>query len=321
MNKRQRDRLEAFMPAVRLARERCGWAEGVAPVKRSVPGLALRAAAESTPVELLIYGRIGGSGWFDDGITAQDVAALLNEAGRGPINVRINSGGGDVFDGVAIHTLLARHPGTVTVYVDGLAASAASFIMLAATPHVPGTPIGGVRVARNAMVMIHDAMTGTYGNADTHRRSIELLDMVSENIADMYAEKAGEDVAYWRNLMTSKGEDGQWYTGQQSVDVGLADEITQMADDGEEDGIVWDRLAGWVSVLPGEVAEKVKYHEAHKPFGGADAHKQVDPLDYWRTPRAQTPEPELTESTDSVEEKTDADWGLAMAMLAAGLKE
>lgn len=271
--KRYREILNALAPAAKLALER-------AKPRADVPGLALRMNAESA--ELMIYGRIGGGGWFDEGISAADVAAVLREAGGRPLNVRINSGGGDVFDGVAIHSLLARHPGTVTVYVDGLAASAASFIMLA-----------GDRVvaARNSFVMIHDAMTGTYGNGDTHRAAAELLDKVSENIADMYAERAGEDVEHWRNLMTVNGEDGTWYTGQEALDAGLVDEITEAADD--EDVAL--KLSGWDNVLsraPERVRDKV-----------SEMSRDIEP-----EPQDKTPAPEPEADTQGQE--------LAFAMLA-----
>lgn len=247
MNKRRREILSALQPAVKFAMER-SLPGGRDP--HAVPGLALRARASAdadAPAELMIYGRIGGGGWFSEGISAADVAALLREAGPGPINVRINSGGGDVFDGVAIHSLLARHPGTVTAYVDGLAASAASFIMLAGDRIVS---------ARNAFVMIHDAMTFTYGNGDSHRAAGELLDKVSDNIADMYAERAGEDAEHWRGVMTVNGEDGTWYTGQEALDAGLVDELTASTkgeDDDDEDYSA-RLLSGWSAYLPPKIA-------------------------------------------------------------------
>lgn len=242
MNRRRRELLTALDGIVSQATR-----TGQARDPHKVPGLALHPRAEaSAPAELLIYGRIGGGGWFSEGISAADVAALLREAGPGPVNARINSPGGDVFDGVAIHSLLARHPGTVTTYVDGLAASAASFIMLAGDRIVS---------ARNAFVMIHDAMTVTYGNGNTHRSSGELLDKVSDNIADMYAEKAGEDAAYWRDLMTVNGEDGTWYTGQEAMDAGLVDEITAVPEDPED---VAARLSGWSDFLPEGILSALK---------------------------------------------------------------
>lgn len=257
MNKRRREILSKLQPATDHALIQSGYRPDAPPQARDVPGLAMtaRPTAEA-PAEIMIYGRIGGGGWFMDGISASDVAALLREAGPGPIDVRINSGGGDVFDGVAIHSLLARHPGAVTCYVDGLAASAASFIMLA------GDRIVAVR---NSFVMIHDAMTYTYGNGDTHRAAGELLDKVSENIADMYAERAGEDVEYWRNLMTVNGEDGTWYTGLEALDAGLVDEVTGAAEDDDaetEDASVARLLMTWEALLPESARAFLNAHAA-----------------------------------------------------------
>lgn len=238
MNKKRRALLAALQPAVDVALARPA-------SKRDVPGLAVKN--EGTTRELMIYGRIGGGGWFDEGIGASDVAAALRELGAGPIDVRINSGGGDVFDGVAIHSLLARHSGTVTVHIDGLAASAASFIAMAGDRIV---------MARNAFLMIHDGMTFTYGNADTHRSSADLLDKVSGNIADMYAERAGEDVEHWRALMTVNGEDGTWYTGQEALEAGLVDDITG-GEDEKEARRTSALLAGWSKLLPAEVSARL----------------------------------------------------------------
>lgn len=250
MNKRQRELLAALQPAVDVALER-------AKPRGDVPGLAMhkRVSADAA-AELMIYGRIGGGGWFDEGIGASDVAAALRDAGPGPINVRLNSPGGDVFDGVAIHSLLARHPGTVTVHVDGLAASAASFIMLAGDRIVS---------ARNAFVMIHGAMTGTYGNAQTHLDAAALLEKVSDNIADMYAERAGEDPQFWRNLMDANREDGTWYTGQEALEAGLVDELTAVPDDFDEDATVAGRLSTWSAKLPEKVRAFVAEHALDEP--------------------------------------------------------
>lgn len=242
MNKRQREILAALQPAVDVALQR-------AKPRGSVPGLAMhkRVSAEA-PTELTIYGTIGGGGWWSEGVSASDVAEALREAGPGPVNVRLNSGGGDVFDGVAIHSLLARHAGVVTVYVDGLAASAASFIMLAGD-HIVS--------ARNAMIMIHDGMTGTYGGPATHQRSMDLLNKVSDNIADMYAERAGEDAEHWRAVMSVNGEDGTWYTGQEALTAGLVDELTTVPDDEDAQNVAralvgWSEMGGRVSAFLAE---------------------------------------------------------------------
>jgi hypothetical protein len=126
-----------------------------------------------------------------------------------------------------------------------------------------------VKTRRNAMTMMHDAMTGIFGAKARLLRAVDLLDKVSDNIADMYAEKAGEDVAYWRAKMEENGEDGVWYTGQEAYDAGLYDEITG-ADD--EDENVDDYLAGWVNMLPAEVVARI---ENRKPI--VDDDKTPDP--------------------------------------------
>ncbi len=117
--------------------------------------------------------------------------------------------------------------------------------------------LAGDRViaARNSFVMIHDAMTGVFGNRQAFARALELLDKVSDNIADMYAEKAGEDVEFWRGQMLENGEDGVWYTGADALDAGLVDEITGGEDDDED---VDNLLRGWVNLLPREVAARVE---------------------------------------------------------------
>lgn len=250
MNKRQRGFISALAPAVDFAKRACPERDF-----REVTGLALhpRISAQA-PAELLIYGQIGG-GFWSEGITAADVAAALKDAGTGPIHARINSPGGDVFQGTAIYSLLAQHPGLVTVSVDGLAASAASIIMLAGDT---------IQAPKHAFVMIHDAMTFTYGNPGTHRAAADLLDKVSGTLAEMYADRAGEDAEHWRAKMTENAEDGTWYTGTEAHEAGLVDEIitTSKGEDAYDEDYVARRLDGWSNMLP---ASALAFLEQHKP--------------------------------------------------------
>lgn len=243
MNRKRREFLAALAPAVDFAMR------AKPDPAREIPGLALHARTSAEmPAELMIYGPIGMGGFFEEGIMAADVATLLRQAGPGPVNVRINSPGGDVFQGTAIYDLLSRHPGLVTVDVDGLAASAASFIMLAGDL---------IRAPKHAFVMVHDAMTGPYGNEATLRSAADILGKVSATMAEMYADRAGEDAEYWRNVMTANGEDGTWYTGQEALDAGLVDEITTgKGEDDDED--VAARLSGWSAFLPKKIAAAIK---------------------------------------------------------------
>jgi ATP-dependent protease ClpP protease subunit len=181
-----------------------------------VPGLTVRNATGDT-AEMLIYGDIGMGGWFSEGITASDIAAQLAEVTAPRLNVRINSGGGDMFDGTAIYTQLVRHAAQVSTYVDGIAGSAASVIAMA----------GDEIVSSDAgVMMIHDASTMTYGNPADHRETADLLEKLSDVVATVYANRAGEDVEFWRAKMSAPGGNGTWYTGQEMIDAGLADRIS-----------------------------------------------------------------------------------------------
>lgn len=187
------------------------------------PELKVTAQAEGQPAELLIYDEIGF--W---GIWAVDVAAALSTL-SGPLHVRINSPGGDVFDGIAIYNMLADYPDTVTVTVDGLAASAASFIAQSGDHIV---------MNRASQMMIHDAAGGCRGHAADMKAMAALLDMISSTIAGIYASRAGGDANDWREAMLVDGGFGTWYTAEQAVAAGLADELVAAAvpdrDDDEE---------------------------------------------------------------------------------------
>jgi ATP-dependent Clp endopeptidase proteolytic subunit ClpP len=165
-------------------------------------------AEAATPVLVHIYDEIGF--W---GVSAADfIKDLLQN--DGDIELHINSPGGDIFDGVAIYNTLKQRSGLVEVVIDGLAASAASFIAQAATPEM-------LFVAPHAQMMIHDGFAMAIGNAKDLRETAELLDKTSDNIAAIYAERTGRDQSYWRERMRAE----TWYSDQEAVDSGLADGI------------------------------------------------------------------------------------------------
>lgn len=168
------------------------------------------------PAQVHIFDEIG---FF--GVTAQDFVKDL--AGlTGDLDLHMNCPGGDVFEAVAIFNALQQHKGDVSVYVDGLAASAASFIAQAAAP-------GKLTIARNASMMIHDAFGMGIGNSADMRELADLLDRQSDNIASIYAQRSGRPVAEFREAMRAES----WYVGQEAVDAGLADQAhggTQVSD-------------------------------------------------------------------------------------------
>lgn len=148
--------------------------------------------------------------WF--GISSAMVVEALQAAGGRDVLVHVNSPGGMVFEGLAIYSAFKQYEGKVTMRVEGLAASAASFIICAGTE---------VLIEPGAMVMIHDAWDITIGDAAEHRKAADVLDKVSDSIAAMYALKGGGEAATWRAAMVEE----TWYSGQEAVDAGLADSV------------------------------------------------------------------------------------------------
>ena len=146
-------------------------------------------------------------------VSAQDFSRDLSEI-TGDIELHLNSPGGDVFDAIAIFSQLKQRPGNVAVVVDGLAASAASFIAQAASP-------GLLAMAPHSQMMIHDGFGLAIGNAADMRDMADLLDRASDNIAGIYASRSGVPASVWRDAMRTE----TWYSDQEAVDARLADTI------------------------------------------------------------------------------------------------
>lgn len=167
-------------------------------------------AADSDEAEIMLYDEVGG--WF--GATADRFIADLRDVTAPNLRVRINSPGGSVFEGIAIANALRSHSANVTVQVDGIAASIASVIAMAGDR---------VEMAPNTMMMIHDASGLCMGDAADMEEMAELLDLISDNIADAYAARAGGTRDQWRDRMRAE----TWYLPEDAVDAGLADEATK----------------------------------------------------------------------------------------------
>jgi ATP-dependent Clp protease protease subunit len=178
-------------------------------VQPEKPGLHVQAAANGD-VELLIYDAIGDDGW-GGGVSPKAVVAALSEAGAKPVVARINSPGGDVFDGMAIYNALKGHAAGVTVRVDGLAASAASIIAMA----------GESTMAHTSQMMVHNSWALTIGNKADMRKMADVMDKIDGQMAGVYAAKTGKDVADMQALMDAE----TWLTAQEAVEAGLADAV------------------------------------------------------------------------------------------------
>lgn len=177
--------------------------------RRESPRAWYRITNRLDSAQVHIYAEIGA--W---GITADAMCKELTALDAKAIDVRINSPGGDVFDGIAIHNALAAHPATINVHVDGVAASIASVIAMAGDK---------VTMARGSQMMIHEGHTVAVGAAADMRKQADLLDTVSDTIAGFYADRAGGTVPDWRNRMRKE----TWYSAEEAVQAGLADEVAQ----------------------------------------------------------------------------------------------
>lgn len=164
-------------------------------------------AGEPNKVTLRIYDEIS---WW--GTDARTFVEHLDEITADEIDLRLNSPGGNAWDGLAIMNALRAHPAKVTTTVDGMAASAASLIAMAGDR---------IRMNRGSVMMVHDASGLAYGNPKTMEKTKQVLDLLSDSYADVYATRAGGTRAEWREVM---GEE-TWYKAQEAVDAGLADEL------------------------------------------------------------------------------------------------
>ncbi len=165
---------------------------------------SIKFTAKKHAAEIIIYGDIG---WD---VTAKEFSDELKALGDvKEITVRINSFGGDVFDGVAIYSRLIDSGANITVFIDGIAASAASVIAMAGKE---------IHIAEAGFVMIHDAWTMAMGNAADLIKTAARLEAVSEQIAGIYQRRTGLELAKIREMMATETE----FNATEAVEFGFA---------------------------------------------------------------------------------------------------
>jgi len=163
--------------------------------------------------EILIYEDIGYDWWSGGGITAKNVREELDRAGAySKIALRINSPGGDAFEGIAIGNVLKSAGKPIDVYVDGIAASAASVVAMCG---------GKITMAHNAMMMIHNAWGVCMGEASDMKKMGDTLEKISSSIAQTYADKTGKPLAEITALMDAE----TWMSAEDCVSMGFATAI------------------------------------------------------------------------------------------------
>lgn len=195
------------------------------------PVMSLRAINQlGTQYELMIYGDIGES-WYGSSVLAADVVAQLNALPPtvGQINVRINSYGGSVSDGLAIYNALKRMAATKAVTVDGVAMSIASLIAMAGDT---------IEMPEASLLMIHAPWGSVMGNSADMRDYADFLDIYAEAMAGAYMAKSGQSHDVIVGLLTD-GKD-HTYTGAQALELGFCDSLLNTAADDNADGTSTD---------------------------------------------------------------------------------
>lgn len=180
----------------------------------------------SATLEIDVYDAIGEDPWSGDGVTAKEILGQLKGFDGEAIHVRINSLGGDIYDGIAIHNLLRncwwrrkKKRGSIVVDVDGIAASAASVIACAGDV---------INVASNAMMMVHNAWTIAVGDSQEMLKTAEVLDKVNNQIAITYHETAkrnGKSTTL-KQIRDAMNEE-TWMTAEEAVEFGIATNVTK----------------------------------------------------------------------------------------------
>jgi ATP-dependent protease ClpP protease subunit len=161
-------------------------------------------AASTDVTEIDLYDEIGF--W---GVTASMMRSRLRDA-KGDITLRINSPGGDVFDGVAIYNDLVAHQGKVRVEITGLAASIATIIAMAGDE---------IAIADNAFFMIHNSWVLTIGDRHDHQQSIDIMEKIDDSLARTYASRSKVGIRAVKQMM----DDETWLTGKEAREQGFAD--------------------------------------------------------------------------------------------------
>lgn len=168
------------------------------------------AATDEKPAEILVYGDVGD--YFDGINDTEFVQQLTNLGDVKEIDLRVNSQGGEVFQGFGIYNALVRHSAKINGFVDGIAASIASVLLMAADT---------IRMAENSMLMIHDPWGLCMGTADELRREADALDKLKGQIAGVYAARSGKQQQDFLDAMGAE----TWYTAAEAKAAGLCNEV------------------------------------------------------------------------------------------------
>lgn len=196
-------------------------------------------------LEIMVYGEIGR--W---GVSSASIAQLLKDNPNATtIKLRVNSLGGSVFEGVAIHNLLMRHPARKEVDVDGIAASAATWVVMT----------GDVRrFGLGALFMIHEAAGSTWGPATDHEKQAELLRKINAQQVDIYAARSKLSRAQIAAAIAAE----TWYTADEAIKAGFATSKAALSAVGSTQAMTRDSIAAYGFKNPPAVLDRFMLPDA-----------------------------------------------------------
>lgn len=273
----------------------------------------LKNSVEGSGSKLYIDGVISEESWWGDEATPQQLRQELQLVTGGSLEVVINSPGGDVWAGVAMHDALKELDAEVTIKVSGLAASIASVIAMAGDKIV---------ITPGSTMMIHKASMLAMGNADDMKKAIEMLETVEEGIAAIYADRTGQSLEDINSMMANE----TWMSADKAVELGFADSVVKPVSDSEEE--VPNNLFGGNFALsmhatkdaidsflgkakaeaeetPNEVPDKVEEHDSPTPEPGDPVVEEQPEPETTEGPAVAEPAPEETPSNTAKKESKD----------------
>jgi len=220
-------------------------------------GQAIKAVHEGDEATIYVYGVIVTEDYWGDSVLAESFVRELRSLTASTIHIRVQSPGGDVFAGVAMSQAILEHPSKTIVHIDGMAASAATFLVMAADETV---------ISAGAEFMIHKAWTIAAGNEHDFNKVANDLARVDGTIVDKYMTKVGEERA---QVITWMDEETSWF-GQEAVDAGFVDKVS---DAGVNNVIKWDLSAYKEDLTPKGAAPK---HEEPAPAAKIEAEPKAE---------------------------------------------
>ena len=213
----------------------------------------------SVPVEVMIYQDIGDDPWGGEGFTAKDFRESLKDIDRNrPLDLRINSAGGNVWDGLAIKTAIDEWKGRKTASIDGMAASVASWLPMSCDE---------IRAPKHAQMFIHPAWGMVMGNAADMRKQANELDKTTEQIAQMYADRTKMSKSQCLDLMNAE----TLMTGEEAKAYGFIDRIT-------DDNPVNNFSQQQISNMKSKLATLNSARQGQQPTKHNNMRKQMEAL-------------------------------------------